>query len=103
MTWVVLCLMLLIALIIQCACKSSQKCCNRAAKWLVLTLMWGPLLRTSMETFLELVLCSFINIAQVRFSLYITLDLLCHSCRSHLITRSIPSLLHFASPSILAH
>ena len=59
MSWVILYLMLLIALIIRCIGKSSKKCCNRGAKWLVLSLMWGPILRAFIETFLELLFCPY--------------------------------------------
>ena len=64
LTWVILALIALISLLLKLMfkkCKCVQRCSSRVLKGIV----WNPVIRTLIETFLELGLCSFVNVLHV--------------------------------------
>ena len=64
-TWVLLFLFLLFALSLQKISKRGGKCCKWMTHRMVHCVVWSPILRTFIETFLELGFCAFINVVYV--------------------------------------
>ena len=62
LTWLLLLLFLLLALCLRRLFRRSGPCCRHCTRRMVLCVVWSPILRTFIETFLELGFCSVINL-----------------------------------------
>lgn len=62
--WFFLLSFVLVLLVSRKICKCL--CCQRSSSRLLRCVIWGPILRTFLVTFLELGFCAFINIVFVR-------------------------------------
>ena len=58
--WIMLLLFVVFLIILRSLCKRT--CCHKKSNRLLRCVIWGPILRTFIETFLDLGLCSYINI-----------------------------------------
>ena len=63
--WIFHLFFVVILLISRKICKS--KCCFRSSSRLLRCVIWGPIIRTFLVTFLELGFCAYINVVYVRF------------------------------------
>ena len=67
--WIVLFFFVVNLLIARKVCKC--RCCFRTSTRLLRCVIWGPVLRTFIVTFLELAFCSYINVVFVSCSLFL--------------------------------
>ena len=65
LTWVALFSFLFVALLLRKSCERSGKCCQSVTNRMVHCVVWSPILRTFIETFVELGFCAFLNILYV--------------------------------------